>query len=165
MVVPLDHDGKVVHSQADFVNEQILDSAGTSVADATVASAVESYRRTQDTTTLNDTPEQADGTTKIGPKIMYEITSEDGFKAESEDATSLWKQVFEAVQEARLKHSLAPLPINPLGQTGLQMLGLTHDALAYLIEQLPRACETREYQFKHHKQVRYYNIALVLLMI
>ena len=39
------------------------------------------------------------------------------------------------------------------GSIGLQMLGLTHAAVSYLVEQLPGAREAAEtYKFRHHEQ-------------
>ena len=84
-------------------------------------------------------------------EIIYELTSDDGFKASSNDINKLWLQVFDAVSEARMLHGLSPLENNPMGEIGLQMLGLTHSAIQYLVEQLPGAREVAEkYQFKHH---------------
>jgi hypothetical protein len=48
-----------------------------------------------------------------GPRIVYEMTSEDGFRAESADLTLLWRKVFEAVQDARLQHGLELNAVNP----------------------------------------------------
>ncbi len=48
-----------------------------------------------------------------GSRIVYEMTSEDGFRAESADLTSLWRKVFEAVQDARLQHGLELNAVNP----------------------------------------------------
>ena len=63
----------------------------------------------------------------------------------------LWRRVFDAVQDARVKHDMAPLARNgSMGQFGLQMMGLTHSALAFLVEQLPGAEELEQYNFKHH---------------
>ena len=159
MVVPLDSEGNVVHSEADFVNEQVVDKSGSCVGAAAVAAAVESFWRpdpsmenAESVDKCSELPQEEQiGQSKNIPHFMYELTSEDGFKAESMDASGVWRKVFEAVQEARIRHSMTPLPSNPLGKTGLQMLGLTHAALAFLIEQLPGAKETREYKFKHYK--------------
>jgi hypothetical protein len=79
------------------------------------------------------------------------MTAEDGFRAESTDLASLWRKVFEAVQDARLQHGLEPSQVNPVDRTGHQMIGLAHSALAYLIEQLPGARGTEKYNFRYHK--------------
>ncbi len=86
----------------------------------------------------------------LDERFIFEMTSDDGFKASSHDATKLWVQVFNAVQEARLQHGLNPLVFNPIGQSGLEMLGLTHSALAFLLEQLPGAKSVESYKFVHH---------------
>lgn len=87
-----------------------------------------------------------------GKSIVYEISAEDGFRAESSDLTNLWHKVFEAVVEARLQHGLEPgTTSNPIDRTGEQMMGLAHRALAYLVEQLPGAKATEKYNFKYHK--------------
>ena len=85
--------------------------------------------------------------------LVFEMKSEDGFSASSRDINDLWRRVFEAVQDARVKHDMAPLARNPsqLGQFGLQMMGLTHSALAFLLEQLPGAQELEKYEFKHEQ--------------
>lgn len=53
-----------------------------------------------------------------GPFIIYELTSDDGYKSESSDHSTLWAEVFEAVQEARLLHGLELDVVNPLGKSG-----------------------------------------------
>jgi histone-lysine N-methyltransferase MLL4 len=97
----------------------------------------------------DDSPAEEESNTE--PRIVYEMISEDGFRAESSDLASLWVKVFEAVQDARLQHGLELCPVNPLDRTGQQMIGLAHSALAYLVEQLPGAKNTEKYNFKHHK--------------
>uniref|UniRef100_A0A0K2VF16 Histonelysine Nmethyltransferase 2Alike [Saccoglossus kowalevskii] n=1 Tax=Lepeophtheirus salmonis TaxID=72036 RepID=A0A0K2VF16_LEPSM len=90
--------------------------------------------------------------------VLYELTSEDGFKAQSLDANELWKQVFDAVQEARFDRSLAPVPNDAIRNAGLQMLGLTHNALAFILEQLPEAVSLEKYRFKHKKDSAVTNV-------
>ena len=48
-------------------------------------------------------------------QIIYELTSDDGFRASGNDINKLWLQVFDAVSEARMLHGLKPLENNPLG--------------------------------------------------
>lgn len=73
-----------------------------------------------------------------GPKLIYEVTSEDGFNYSSSSLTDLWAKVLEAVQNAR-KHSGLPLIEYslPSSLSGAHLLGLNNNALRYLIEQLP----------------------------
>ena len=151
MVVNLDNKGNMAHSEEDFANEQIVGIDGTPVASTLVEEAVTKFWK-PDSTITNSEKYEKDKTDTKGPHLMYEICSDDGFKAESSDPSKLWKLVFEAVQEARIRHSMNPLSNDLFGQNGLQMLGLTHDALAFLLEQLPGATKTKNYEFKHHKQ-------------
>jgi hypothetical protein len=127
-VAKLDGNGCVPLTEDDFINEQ------ESNRDDDYEDEQAAFARSSKSKPLED------------EHIVYELTSDDGFRAESTDATAVWRQVFEAVQEARLHHSLAPLPLNPLGEVGLQMLGLTHSALAYLLEQMPGAREMARQQ-------------------
>ena len=114
-------------------------------------------------------------------QIIYELTSEDGYKAASKDINKLWAQVLNAVSEgkkcyekffflkqkviplktlknfclfflARLLHGMVPLAVDPVGSIGYQMLGLTHSAISYLIEQLPGAKNAEQYILKHHEK-------------
>lgn len=73
-----------------------------------------------------------------GPKLIYEVTSEDGFNYSSSSLTDLWAKVLEAVQNAR-KHTGLPLIEYslPSSLSGAHLLGLNNNALRYLIEQLP----------------------------
>nr|CAD7257816.1 unnamed protein product [Timema shepardi] len=88
------------------------------------------------------------------PNVTYEIHSQDGFVCKSSSITEVWQKVFEAVQEARKAHKMPPLPRNPFDGTvnGLQMLGLKHNGLRYLVEQLPGAARCFKYKHRFHKQ-------------
>ena len=148
----LDGQGNVVHSDEDFINEQIIESNGKSTATRLVTEAADAYWR------ADISKDKSNKSTMLSeecetPYLLYELSSEDGFKAESPDPSHLWKIVFEAVQKARDKHSMTPLSRNPFGDNGLEMLGLTHTALAFLIEQLPGAKQMKNYAFKHHRQL------------
>jgi len=88
---------------------------------------------------------------KTGPHIMYNLSSEDGgFTAESSDITSLWKMVFDAVSSARASQKMAAGP-STLVPSGEQMLGLTHSALRYLLEQFPGSRKATTYEWKHQE--------------
>lgn len=145
-VSSLDGRGNVRHTSNDFVNEQ--EANQVVVEDARPSSNSSSFWRPVE---LKQEPVDTDTNQS---HIVYELSSDDGFQAESTDASDLWRQVFDAVQEARVKNSLEPIAFNPLGQTGLQMLGLTHNALAYLLEQLPGAKNAEVYNFKHNRHQR-----------
>ena len=47
---------------------------------------------------------------------------------------------------------MVPLASEPVGSIGYQMLGLTHSAISYLIEQLPGAKNAEQYILKHHEK-------------
>lgn len=73
-----------------------------------------------------------------GPKLIYEVTSEDGFNYTSSSLTDLWAKVVEAVQNARKHSGLPPIQYNlPASLSGAHILGLNNNALRYLVEQLP----------------------------
>lgn len=87
------------------------------------------------------------------PTITYEVHSQDGFSCTSSSITEVWQKVFEAVQEARVLHKMPRLPENPFSATsaGLQMLGFRHNALRYLVEQLPGVGRCIKYKPRYHK--------------
>lgn len=88
-----------------------------------------------------------------GPKLLYEIQSQDGFTYKSTSITDVWEKVFEAVQIARKAHGLSPLPLGPLGDMcGHQMLGMKTNALKYLLEQLPGVERCTNYKSTYHKR-------------
>ncbi|XP_037040768.1 histone-lysine N-methyltransferase trithorax isoform X2 [Bradysia coprophila] len=88
-----------------------------------------------------------------GPKMLYEIQSQDGFTYKSTSISEIWEKVFETVQVARKAHGLSPLPEGPLADMcGHQMLGLKTNALKYLLEQLPGVEKCTKYQPKYHKK-------------
>lgn len=87
------------------------------------------------------------------PTITYEVHSQDGFTCTSSSITEVWQKVFEAVQKARELHKMPRLPENPFNVTsaGLQMLGFRHNALRYLVEQLPGVGRCIKYKPRYHK--------------
>lgn len=88
-----------------------------------------------------------------GPRMLYEIQSEDGFHYKSTSITDIWDKVFESVQIARKTHGLSALPDGPLADmSGYQMLGLKANALRYLIEQLPGVETCKNYIPKYHER-------------
>lgn len=116
-ITPLNK-GQICQSQDQFVNEVLPMDQGPKIEAVKLEPESESDSEDEE--------------------IIYELTSEDGFKATSSDINKLWMQVLEAVKEARLLHGLDPLSATPsLNTIGLQMLGLTHSAVMYLVEQLP----------------------------
>lgn len=88
-----------------------------------------------------------------GPRLLYEIQSQDGFTYKSTSITEIWEKLFEAVQIARKAHGLSPLPVGPLADMcGHQMIGLKTNALKYLLEQLPGVERCSKYTPTYHKR-------------
>lgn len=88
-----------------------------------------------------------------GPRLLYEIQSQDGFTYKSTSITDIWEKLFEAVQIARKAHGLSPLPVGPLADMcGYQMMGLKTNALKYLLEQLPGVERCSNYIPVYHKR-------------
>lgn len=88
-----------------------------------------------------------------GPRLLYEIQSEDGFTYKSTSISEIWEKLFEAVQIARKAHGLSPLPVGPLADMcGHQMMGLKTNALKYLLEQLPGVERCSNYLPVYHKR-------------
>lgn len=82
-----------------------------------------------------------------GPKLIYEVTSEDGFNYTSSSLADLWAKVVEAVQIARKQSGLPPIQYNlPSSLSGAHIVGLNNNALRYLIEQLPGASRCTKYK-------------------
>lgn len=87
-----------------------------------------------------------------GPKLYFEIESQDGFTYRSTSINDVWAKVFEGVQASRKAYGLCSLPEGPLGDMGgFQMLGLKANPLRYLLEQLPGVEVLKKYQPKYHQ--------------
>lgn len=88
-----------------------------------------------------------------GPRLLYEIQSQDGFTYKSTSITEIWEKLFETVQMARKAHGLSSLPVGPLADMcGYQMMGLKTNALKYLLEQLPGVERCSNYIPIYHKR-------------
>ncbi|CAG9568045.1 unnamed protein product [Danaus chrysippus] len=84
-----------------------------------------------------------------GPKLIYEVSSEDGFNYSSSSLTDLWSKVIDAVQNARKQSGLPLIQYNlPTTLSGAHLLGLNNNALRYLIEQLPGANRCSKYKIR-----------------
>ncbi|XP_032522163.2 histone-lysine N-methyltransferase trithorax [Danaus plexippus] len=84
-----------------------------------------------------------------GPKLIYEVSSEDGFNYSSSSLTDLWAKVIDAVQNARKQSGLPLIQYNlPSTLSGAHLLGLNNNALRYLIEQLPGANRCSKYKIR-----------------
>lgn len=102
---------------------------------------------------LQKTAKESAASKISGPKLLYEIQSQDGFTYKSTSITEIWEKLFEAVQIARKAHGLSPLPVGPLADMcGYQMMGLKTNALKYLLEQLPGVERCSNYSPVYHKR-------------
>lgn len=99
------------------------------------------------------TPTNSASSKICGPKILFEIQSQDGFTYKSTSISEIWEKLFETVQLARKAHGLMPLPEGRLNEmTGDQLLGLKTNALKYLLEQLPGVEKCTRYSPKYHRR-------------
>ncbi|XP_029303050.1 LOW QUALITY PROTEIN: histone-lysine N-methyltransferase 2A [Cottoperca gobio] len=81
--------------------------------------------------------------------IIFEICSEDGFHIRCESIEEAWKSLTDKVQEARSNARLNELSFE--GVNGLRMLGVVHEAVVFLLEQLYGSRHCRSYRFRFHK--------------
>ncbi|XP_074510115.1 histone-lysine N-methyltransferase 2A isoform X2 [Sebastes fasciatus] len=89
-------------------------------------------------------------TNRDQPHLRFEIKSDDGFSAEADSIEVAWKAVLDGVQEARAIARLRPLTFQKI--TGAHMLGLVHDAVVFLLEQLQGAHRCQRHAFRFFKQ-------------
>lgn len=61
-----------------------------------------------------------------------------------------WRAVLEGVQEARIGCGMRQLPVSVL--SGGQLLGVVHNAVLYLLEQLQGAAKCQSHRFRFHQQ-------------
>ncbi|KAJ3590970.1 hypothetical protein NHX12_008918 [Muraenolepis orangiensis] len=81
--------------------------------------------------------------------IIFEIRSEDGFHIRCESIDEAWKSLTDKVQQARSNARLEELSFE--GVNGLKMLGVVHEAVVFLLEQLCGTRHCRSYRFRFHK--------------
>ncbi|XP_013929455.1 PREDICTED: histone-lysine N-methyltransferase 2A-like isoform X2 [Thamnophis sirtalis] len=81
--------------------------------------------------------------------LVFEISSDDGFQICAESIEEAWKSLTDKVQEARSNARLKQLSF--AGVSGLQMLGILHHAVVFLIEQLCGAKHCSNYKFRFHQ--------------
>ncbi|XP_051519968.1 histone-lysine N-methyltransferase 2B-like isoform X1 [Myxocyprinus asiaticus] len=86
------------------------------------------------------------------PHLRFQITSEDGFSIEADSMDVAWKAVMDGVQEARIGCRMEHLPFSRVN--GARVLGVLHDAVLFLLEQLQGAslCRTHLFRFHQHEQ-------------
>ncbi|KAF7657242.1 hypothetical protein LDENG_00029890 [Lucifuga dentata] len=87
---------------------------------------------------------------KDQPHLRFQITSDDGFSIEADSIEVAWKAVIDGVQEARAIARLRQLTFH--GMTGARMLGLIHDTVVFLVEQLQGAQHCQRHTFRFFKQ-------------
>lgn len=100
---------------------------------------------------LQQEQKRKESITERKPKkgLVFEISSDDGFQICAESIEDAWKSLTDKVQEARSNARLKQLSF--AGVNGLRMLGILHDAVVFLIEQLAGAKHCRNYKFRFHK--------------
>nr|DBA16185.1 TPA: hypothetical protein GDO54_003604 [Pyxicephalus adspersus] len=86
--------------------------------------------------------------TKPRTGLVFEISSDDGFQISANSIEEAWKSLTDKVQEARSNARLKQLSF--AGVNALKMLGIIHDAVVFLIEQLYGANKCRKYKFRFH---------------
>ncbi|XP_018421638.1 PREDICTED: histone-lysine N-methyltransferase 2A [Nanorana parkeri] len=80
--------------------------------------------------------------------LLFEISSDDGFQISANSIEEAWKSLTDKVQEARSNARLKQLSF--AGVNALKMLGILHDAVVFLVEQLYGANRCRRYKFRFH---------------
>ncbi|XP_063041492.1 histone-lysine N-methyltransferase 2B isoform X2 [Engraulis encrasicolus] len=90
---------------------------------------------------------------KDKPRLSFLITSDDGFRVEADSIEVAWQAVLDGVQEARIGCGMQQLPASAL--SGVQLLGVVHSAVLYLLEQLGGAgkCHAHRFRFHHHEKL------------
>ncbi|XP_077363173.1 histone-lysine N-methyltransferase 2B isoform X2 [Festucalex cinctus] len=83
------------------------------------------------------------------PHLRFEITSDDGFSVKANSMEVAWRAVIEGVQEARVAFRLRQLPLG--GMSGPRVLGVVHDAVVFLLEQLRGAADCKSHRFRFHR--------------
>ncbi|XP_046572748.1 LOW QUALITY PROTEIN: uncharacterized protein LOC124280812 [Haliotis rubra] len=82
---------------------------------------------------------------KDEPRLMFEITSDDGFQCSGETMEDAWRQVTEKVQDARAAARLKALSY--AGMNSASMFGVNNSTVVYLVEQLFGAQHCHKYNF------------------
>ncbi|KAF5895846.1 histone-lysine N-methyltransferase 2B-like isoform X3, partial [Clarias magur] len=82
--------------------------------------------------------------------LMFRITSDDGFSVEADSIEVAWKAVVDGVQEARTNYRLEQLPMGRM--SAARVLGVVHNAVQFLLEQLQGASRCYNHRFRFHQQ-------------
>ncbi|CAG10790.1 unnamed protein product, partial [Tetraodon nigroviridis] len=83
------------------------------------------------------------------PHLRFEITSDDGFSVKASSIEVAWRAVIDGVLEARADFHLKQMPLG--GVSGPRMLGVVHDAVIFLLEQLQGAANCKHQPFRFHR--------------
>ncbi|XP_026202752.1 histone-lysine N-methyltransferase 2B isoform X2 [Anabas testudineus] len=83
------------------------------------------------------------------PHLCFEITSEDGFSVKANSIEVAWRAVIDGVLEARAGFHLKQLPLGVM--SGPRVLGVVHDAVIFLVEQLQGAANCKRHRFRFHR--------------
>lgn len=84
-----------------------------------------------------------------GPKLIFDVVSDDGFKSSSTSMAELWANICDSVQEMRAVLKIPPLPVS---RKGFEVLGMQNHGLQHCLEQL-RGVETCEkYKCKYFQK-------------
>ncbi|XP_028452773.1 histone-lysine N-methyltransferase 2B isoform X2 [Perca flavescens] len=83
------------------------------------------------------------------PHLRFEITSDDGFSVKANSIEVAWRAVIDGVLEARAGFHLKQLPLG--GMSGPRVLGVVHDAVIFLLEQLQGAANCKRHRFRFHR--------------
>ncbi|KAM4630890.1 histone-lysine N-methyltransferase 2B [Polymixia lowei] len=94
-------------------------------------------------------PKQDNRTYMNQPHLRFEITSDDGFNVKADSIEVAWRAVIDGVLEARAGFHLKQLPLG--GMSGPRMLGVVHDAVIFLLEQLQGAASCKRHRFRFHR--------------
>ncbi|TKS88319.1 Histone-lysine N-methyltransferase 2B [Collichthys lucidus] len=83
------------------------------------------------------------------PHLRFEITSDDGFSVKANSIEVAWRAVIDGVLEARAGFHLKQLPLGSM--SGPRVLGVVHDAVIFLLEQLQGAANCKHHRFRFHR--------------
>ncbi|KAF7651954.1 hypothetical protein LDENG_00103360 [Lucifuga dentata] len=83
------------------------------------------------------------------PHLRFEITSDDGFSVKANSIEVAWRAVIDGVLEARAGFHLKQLPLGVMN--GPRVLGVVHDAVIFLLEQLQGAASCTRHRFRFHR--------------
>ncbi|CAL9691615.1 unnamed protein product [Knipowitschia caucasica] len=83
------------------------------------------------------------------PHLRFEITSDDGFSVKANSIEVAWRAVIDGVLEARADFHLKQLPLG--GMNGPRVMGILHDAVLFILEQLHGAADCKQHRFRFHR--------------